>query len=276
MSAALGVLRRHPAIAVGGLIVLVVILASLLAPLLSPYDPSAQSLVTRLRPPGTDGHLLGTDRFGRDVLSRVLYGARVSLIVGPSAVLIALGIGLSLGLVAGYFGGKTDMVIGRIFDIMLAFPSILLALAIVAALGPSMLNMIVAIGLSMAPTFGRVIRSAVIGVRSRDYVAAAGALGARPLFIIVEHVLPNIVSSVLVVATVAIASAILVEATMSFLGLGVPPPTATWGSMVAEGKGLFLNAPWIVIASGVPITITVFGFSLLGDGIRDWLDPRSK
>jgi len=276
MNTALSILRRHPSIAIGGMIVLVVVGAALLAPWLSSYDPAAQNLIARLRPPGTPEHLLGTDRYGRDVLSRVLYGARVSLVVGPASVLIAVSLGLSLGLTAGYFGGRTDMLIGRIFDVMLAFPSILLALAIVAALGPSMGNMILAIGLSMTPTFGRVIRSAVIAVRARDYIASARALGAGHLFTIVTHVLPNILSSVLVVATVAIASAILVEATMSFLGLGVPPPTATWGSMVADGKGMFLNAPWIVISAGLPITITVLGFSLLGDGIRDWLDPRSK
>ncbi|MBN9036761.1 MAG: ABC transporter permease [Rhizobiales bacterium] len=268
-------LRRHPSIAIGGVIVLVVFAAALLAPWLSPHDPAAQNLVARLRPPGTAEHLLGTDRYGRDVLSRVLYGARVSLIVGPASVLIASILGLTLGLAAGYVGRKTDMLIGRVFDVMLAFPSILLALAIVAALGPSLGNMILAIGLSMTPTFGRVIRSAVIGVRARDYVASARALGAGHLFTIAVHVLPNILSAVLVVSTVAVASAILVEATMSFLGLGVPPPTATWGSMVAEGKGMFLTAPWIVISAGLPITVTVFGFSLLGDGIRDWLDPRS-
>jgi len=272
---ALAVLRRHPSIAIGGVIVLVVFAAALLAPWLSPHDPAAQNLVARLRPPGTAEHLLGTDRYGRDVLSRVLYGARVSLIVGPASVLIASILGLTLGLAAGYVGRKTDMLIGRVFDVMLAFPSILLALAIVAALGPSLGNMILAIGLSMTPTFGRVIRSAVIGVRARDYVASARALGAGHLFTIAVHVLPNILSAVLVVSTVAVASAILVEATMSFLGLGVPPPTATWGSMVAEGKGMFLTAPWIVISAGLPITVTVFGFSLLGDGIRDWLDPRS-
>jgi ABC-type dipeptide/oligopeptide/nickel transport system permease subunit len=276
VSQALSVLRRHPSIAVGGAIVLLVVLAALLAPWLAPFDPAQQQLVARLRPPGMMGHVLGTDRFGRDVLSRVLYGARISLIVGPASVLLAAAVGLTLGLVAGYFGGWLDMLIGRIFDVMLAFPSILLALAVVAALGPSLINMILAIGISMAPTFGRVIRSAVISVRARDYVAAAAALGSRHGATIITHIIPNVAPQALVVTTVAIASAILVEATMSFLGLGVPPPTATWGSMVADGKGMFLSAPWIVVSAGVPIVVTVLGFSLLGDGIRDWLDPRSR
>lgn len=258
----------------GAVLVVLVVLTAVLAPLLAPQDPNAQVLTDRLVGPGSDGHLLGTDQFGRDLLSRLIFGARVSLQAGVVAVAIGASVGLVLGLSAGYLGGWVDMVIGRLFDIILSFPTILLALAIVAVLGPSLVNTIIAIGVTTVPNYGRVLRSAVIAVRTREFIQASEAFGASSSYVLVRHALPNVLPPLIVVTSLGIAAAILVEATLSFLGLGVPPPTATWGSVINDGKQYLDLAPWISTLAGVAIVMAVLGFSLLGDGLRDVLDPR--
>jgi peptide/nickel transport system permease protein len=258
----------------GGLLVILVALTAVFAPLLAPHDPYAQELADRLVGPGERGHLLGTDQFGRDLLSRLIYGARVSLQAGVVAVAIGASVGLLLGLLAGYLGGWVDMVIGRVFDVILSFPTILLALAIIAVLGPSLTNTIIAIGVTTVPNYGRVLRGAVIAVRTREFIQASEAFGASSSYVLARHALPNVLPPLIVTTSLGIATAILVEATLSFLGLGVPPPTATWGSVINDGKQYLDIAPWISSLAGVAIVIAVLGFSLLGDGLRDVLDPR--
>lgn len=269
-------MRRNPLIWVGGVIVLTVVLTAIFANQLAPVDPSLQNLPKRLAAPGTNGYLMGADAFGRDVWSRVVHGARISLQVGLIAVGIGATIGLVLGLISGFFGGWIDMVVGRVMDVIMAFPSILLALAIVSALGPSLNNAIIAIGVTNIPRFCRVVRGSVMQLRERDFVQAAEALGATDLWIIVKHILPNILSPLIVISSLGIATAILVEASLSFLGLGVAPPTPTWGSMITDGKQYIDIAPWISIYSGGAIMLAVLGFNLLGDGLRDVLDPKMK
>jgi peptide/nickel transport system permease protein len=260
----------------GGSLVIFVVLVALFAPLLAPADPYAQDLGNRLVGPGSAGHLLGTDQFGRDLLSRLIYGARVSLQAGVIAVSVGASLGLVLGLMAGYFGGWVDLLIGRVFDVILSFPTILLALAIVAALGPSLTNMILAIGLTTVPNYGRVMRGAIIAVRSREFIQASESFGASDVYVMRRHVLPNVLPPLIVTTSLGIATAILVEATLSFLGLGVPPPTATWGIIINDGKQYLNIAPWISTLGGVGIVIAVLGFSLFGDGLRDVLDPRLR
>ncbi|HYM67972.1 MAG TPA: ABC transporter permease [bacterium] len=269
-------LRRHPPIITGGALVLLIGGMAVAAPLLAPHDPNQTHLILRLRPPGADGFPLGSDGFGRDVLSRLLYGARISLAVGVWAVGIGGAAGVLLGLVGGYAGGWADVVLGRIVDVIMAFPAILLALAIVAALGPSLPNSVVAIAVTMIPRFSRVIRGVVLAIRGLEFVQAAQALGSTPARIAVRHVLPNVLSPVIVLTSLGVGTAILVEASLSFLGLGVPPPTATWGSMITDGKEYMDIAPWVSGFSGAFIMAAVLGFNLLGDGLRDLLDPRLK
>lgn len=269
-------LVRHPALVIGGIIVSMVVLMALLAPALATHDPTKTALARRLEAPGQAGHLLGTDDFGRDVWSRLVFGARISLRVGLESVVIGLGFGLVAGLLAGFYGGSVDMVIGRVLDVILAFPGILLALAIVAALGPSLTSAIVAIGVTAIPRFALVTRGVVLSLREREFVLAARALGAPAGRILWREILPNTLSPVIVVASLSIATAILLEASLSFLGLGVSPPTPTWGSMIADGRAYMDSAPWIAGFSGLFIMVTVLGFNLLGDGLRDALDPRLR
>lgn len=260
----------------GGILVAFVVLVAVLAPVLAPTDPYTQDLGARLTGPGTPGHPLGTDQFGRDLLSRLIYGAQVSLQAGVIAVGVGATLGLVLGLVAGYFGGWIDLVVGRVFDVILSFPTILLALAIVAALGPSLTNMIIAIGLTTVPNYGRVMRGAIISVRAREFIQASESFGATDVYVMRRHVLPNVLPPLIVTTSLGIASAILVEATLSFLGLGVTPPTATWGIIINDGRAYLDIAPWISTLGGVGIVLAVLGFSLLGDGLRDVLDPRLR
>lgn len=261
---------------IGALLVLCVVLTAIFAPLLAPADPNLQNLGRRLAAPGSPGHLLGTDQFGRDLLSRLIYGSRVSLEAGVIAVAVGAGVGLVLGLSAGYLGGWVDLVIGRVFDVILSFPTILLALAIVAVLGPSLMTTIVAIGVTTIPTYGRVMRSAIITVRKREFIQASEAFGASSTYVMTRHALPNVLPPLIVTTSLGIATAILIEATLSFLGLGVAPPTATWGSVINDGKQYLDIAPWISSLAGVAIVVAVLGFSLLGDGLRDVLDPRLR
>jgi peptide/nickel transport system permease protein len=274
--------RRTRRFAAGGAVfVALLIVAALAAPLIAPADPIRQSLRGRLAAPtlaGADGkaHLLGTDHLGRDVLSRVIYGARVSLLVGFAAVIVGGLIGATLGLLAGFRGGWTDSVIMTIADAQLAFPFILLAIGIIAVLGPSFPTLIVVIGLSGWVTYARVLRSQVLVLRSREFVDAIHALGGSVTRVIARHVLPNVLSSLVVIATLELARAIVLEATLSFLGLGVQPPTPSWGGMVHEGREYLDSAWWISTAPGIVLMLTSIVVSRTGDWLRDLLDPTLR
>jgi peptide/nickel transport system permease protein len=268
-------LARSTSALVGGSILLVMVLAALGAPLISPYDPIKTSQRTSLESPSVT-HPMGTDRFGRDILSRVLWGGRLSLPVGFVSVLIAAVFGVSLGLLAGYHGGRLEAVIMRMVDLMLAFPGILLALAIVAILGSSLLNLMIAVGIASIPDYVRITRGTVLSIREREFVLAARTIGARDATIIVRHILPNILPPVIVLVTLGMASAIITGSTLSFLGLGIKPPTPEWGNMLDEGRGFLQRAWWVAFFPGLAIMLTVFSINLLGDGLRDALDPRLR
>jgi peptide/nickel transport system permease protein len=267
-------LRRRSA-AIGVVISLVAILASVLAAPLSPHDPLEQDLSRRNQPPGR-AYLLGTDDFGRDILSRIIWGSRVSLIVATAAIVIGMAVGAVVGFLAGYFGGAPETMLMRTMDIMMAFPTLLLAITLVAVLGRGLGNLIIAIGVANIPQFGRVVRGEVIRLRLLDYVDAARALGASSPRIIVRHLLPNAWPALIVLASLRVSVAILSEASLSFLGLGVPPPAPSLGTMVAEGQKFLLLAPWMSLVPGVAIMMIVLGMNLFGDGLRDALDPRLR
>ncbi|WP_050614066.1 nickel transporter permease [Bacillus testis] len=260
---------------VGTIIVIFFLLLAFLAPLIAPYDFKGQELANRLKPPSSD-HWFGTDDFGRDIFSRVVYGARISLWVGFFSVIGSLTVGCLLGIVAGYYGRWVDGIISRIFDIMLAFPSILLAIAIVAVLGPSLQNALIAIAIVNIPTFGRLIRSRVLSVKEEEYIVAAKAIGMGNGRILFQHVLPNSMAPIIVQGTLAIATAIIEAAALGFLGLGAEAPNPEWGKMLSDAKPFLTTAPWTMIFPGVAIMLTVLGFNLMGDGLRDALDPRMK
>jgi peptide/nickel transport system permease protein len=274
--------RRTRALALGGAVfVALLIVVALAAPLIAPADPIRQSLRGRLAAPtlsGADGkaHLLGTDHLGRDVFSRVIYGARVSLLVGFAAVVVGGLVGATLGLLAGFRGGWTDSMIMTLADAQLAFPFILLAIGIIAVLGPSFPTLIVVIGLSGWVTYARVLRSQVLVLRSREFVDAIHALGGSVARVIARHVLPNVLSSLVVIATLELARAIVLEATLSFLGLGVQPPTPSWGGMVHEGREYLDSAWWISTAPGIVLMLTSIVVSRTGDWLRDLLDPTLR
>jgi peptide/nickel transport system permease protein len=267
-------LRRKGAV-VGLVIIAVFVLMALFAPWVVPYDPTAQSW-TLVRKAPTAAHWFGTDEVGRDVLARVIYGARASLLAGVISVGIALAIGVPLGLMAGYLGGPVDMLLSRITDAMLACPFLILAIALAAFLGPSLGNAMIAIGITTTPIFVRLTRGQVLTVKVEDYVEAARAIGNPRWRIAVVHILPNILPPLLVQATLSIAAAIIAEASLSFLGLGQQPPTPSWGSMLNAAQRFLTNAPWIAIWPGLAIFLTVLSFNLVGDGLRDALDPRSR
>jgi peptide/nickel transport system permease protein len=266
---------RYGLLIVGAVVVGGMSLAALLAPWIAPYDPTALDVQRILQGPNPQ-HLLGTDALGRDVLSRMLFGARVSLWVGFVAVGLSVAIGLALGLVAGYFGGIVDEAIMRGVDVMLCFPSFFLILAVIAFLEPSLVNIMAVIGLTSWMGVARLVRAETLTLRERDFVAASKLAGARAPRIIFSHILPNAVAPVLVSATLGVAGAILVESSLSFLGLGVQPPMPSWGNMLMEGKDVLEIAPWLSIFPGLAILITVLGYNLLGESLRDILDPRLK
>ena len=269
-------LRRNKTAMVGLFIVCAMIFIAVFAPLLSPYDPAAISPTEAFLKPGVDGHIFGTDHIGRDLLTRVLFGARVSLIVAFGGTVVAGIIGVLLGLIAGYFGGIVDSVIMRIMDGMLAFPYILLAIILMTVLGDGIFNVILAIGIGNVPSFARVIRGEVHIIKNEEYCNAARVIGVSNARMLFTHILPNTISPLIVYATLGIAGAIISEAALSFLGLGISEPTASWGSILETGKNWLNTSPYIATYSGIFILVTVLGFNLLGDGIRDVLDPKMK
>jgi len=270
-----GALLRNPLAALGvGVVGLLVVLAAL-APDLAPHSPYAQDLARRLEPPSID-FLLGTDHFGRDLLSRVLYGTRTTLIVILLVAALSAPLGLVLGSVAGYFGGWLDRALMRLTDVFLAFPKLVLALALVAALGPGLENAIAAIALTAWPPYARVARAETLSLRERDFVNAARMAGAGPWRIVLRHLLPLCVPSVVVRATLDMAGVILIAAGLGFLGLGAQPPSAEWGAMIADGRRFVLDQWWVAAMPGLAILIVSLGFNLLGDGLRDALDPRQS
>jgi peptide/nickel transport system permease protein len=266
---------RDPRALTGLGVVVLLVFTALLAPWLAPKDPIAQDLMVMLEAPGP-GHWLGTDELGRDILSRLIHGTRISLYVGVVSVAIQLIAGTFLGLVAGYFGGKLDGIIMRVMDIILAFPSLLLTLAIAFALGKNLTNAMLAIGIVGIPGFARLVRGQVLTLRERDFIQAARALGGKDRWIIWQHILPNAAPPLIVQVSLSLAFAVLTEASLSFLGLGVAPPAPSWGSMLSMARGYMDSAPWLALAPGAAIFILVLGFNLLGDGIRDAFDPTMK
>jgi peptide/nickel transport system permease protein len=265
-----------------GLVVIVVATAmAVLAPAFAPADPIKNSLVERLTPPmwaagGTARHPLGTDTLGRDVASRLLYGARVSLIVGLSAVVIAGVLGVALGLVAGYYRGFTDDTLMRLGDVQLAFPVLVLAVAVLAVLGASLANVILVLGVTGWITYARIVRGETLSLRQREFVEAARALGASDHYLIWRHILPNVLAPVTVVATFSVARTIIAEASLSFLGLGIPPPAPSWGAMLDEGRNYITTGWWLALFPGLAILLLVLGINVVGDWLRDALDPRME
>ncbi|CRK81779.1 oligopeptide ABC transporter membrane protein [Neobacillus massiliamazoniensis] len=266
--------KNRLALAGLGIVVLFIFIA-IIAPWIAPYSYKEQILTERMQPPSSK-HWFGTDDFGRDIFTRILYGARISLWVGFFSVLGSVVIGTVLGIVAGYYGRWVDAIISRIFDIMLAFPSILLAIAVVSILGPSLQNALIAIAVINIPNFGRLVRSRVLSVKQEEFIMAARAVGMKDARILFHHILPNSISPVIVQATLAIATAIIEAAALGFLGLGAQPPSPEWGKMLADSKQYLVQAPWTLLFPGIAIMLTVLGFNLMGDGLRDALDPKMK
>jgi peptide/nickel transport system permease protein len=274
-------LARNPAAIAGAFILLMVIGAAVAAPYVAPHDPGRQSLIRRFTPPlwvpgGNIAYPLGTDQVGRDILSRIIYGARISLVVGVSAVVVSLVVGVTLGLLSGFFRGRVDAVIMTVVDVTLSFPQLLLALAFVAALGPSLLTIVVVLGLTGWERYTRVVRAEVLALREKDFVEAARAMGASPARLVLRHLLPNTFSSIIVMSTLQVAQAILQEAALSFLGVGTGSAHPTWGQMIALGRDFVSVAWWLATFPGLAILLTVLAINLVGDRLRDALDPRVR
>jgi len=262
-----------------GLVVLTVVLVSaVFAPVVAPQDPAAQDILHRLGPPFKDGsgHLLGSDNLGRDVLSRLIYGSRVSLLVGATSVLIAGGVGVVLGLLSGYYGGRVDSVISWLANVQLSFPFILLVIALVAVVGAGLLNVIIVLGIASWVVYQRVVRAEVLAIREREYIEAARVIGAKDGRILTRHILPNLLTPLIVIGTLQIAQMIIAESALSFLGLGVQPSIPSWGSMLADGRNYLTVAWWVATLPGIAIVITVLSINVLGDWLRDELDPRLR
>jgi peptide/nickel transport system permease protein len=267
--------RNNPTSLVGLAIFLAVILAAVFAPWIWPVDPLEQDVVERLVGPSL-AHPLGTDSFGRDVLARLLHAGRISLLIGVSSIALAMLAGSAIGIAAGYIGGWFDAMVTSLLDVLLSFPTLLLGLMVVAMLGSSVENLVLAIALTELAPFARVARAPTIALKNRDFIEAGRALGFSDLRLVVVHIIPNLMSDVIVVASLWLAAAIRTEASLSFIGLGVKPPTPTWGGMIREGFENILDAPWLAVAPGLAILITVLGINLLGDGLRDAIDPKVR
>ena len=268
--------RHNPLAAIGVVLVIVFVIFALFAPWIAPQDPAAINLPARLETP-SHAHWFGTDELGRDIFSRIIYGARISMLVGSCVVLASLGLGLIIGSIAGYYGGGIDRFVNIVLmNAFLSFPGILLAIAFVAFRGPGIFNLILALSLGGWVGYARLVRGQVLAAREREFVEAARALGAGDLRIVVHHILPNIIQPVIVQAAIGMAGAILAEATMSFLGLGVPPPTASWGAMLNDGRAHLFDAPHLVLFPALAVMLAVLSFNFIGDALRDYLDPRSR
>ena len=268
-------LFKNKAAVAGGIIILFYLAVAAFAPWLAPYDPYEINLDNRMHSPSLD-HWMGTDDKGRDILSRIIYGSRLSMGVGFASVLFGAVFGIVLGLVAGYYGRWVDSIVMRIIDVMLAFPGILLALAIISALGPSLINVTIAVGVFSVPLFARIVRGSTLEVKKLEYIDAIRSLGARDITIIFIHILPNILSPIIVQGSLRLATAILSAAGLSFLGLGAQPPSPEWGTMLSSGRDFLFSAPYMALFPGLAISILVLGFNIFGDGLRDALDPRMK
>ena len=268
-------LFRHRAAMVGMVALVIFAILAIAAPVITPYDPVHQQLSDALQNPSM-AHPLGTDYLGRDLLARILYGARYSLAIGFLAVAIGLAVGVPLGAISGYYGGWADMITQRLVDIVLSFPGFLLALSLVAVLGPGLENVIISVGVGAIPSFVRLVRASTLSIRQLTYIEAARAIGARSGIIVFRHVLPNALAPVIVQATLSLGSAILLAAGLGFLGLGVQPPTPEWGSMLGEGRNYIFSNPNMATFPGIAIFVAVISFNLMGDGLRDALDPRLK
>nr|WP_017473597.1 ABC transporter permease [Amphibacillus jilinensis] len=269
-------LLRNRFAALGLVIIFILIITAIFAPWIATHSPNAMDVSKSLLSPGQQGHLLGTDSYGRDTFSRIVYGSRISLIVGVSAVLFGAIFGSLLGLISGYVGGRTDSIIMRMVDGMMAFPFILLAIVLMTVLGQGLVNVVIAIGVSNIPGFARVFRGQVLSVKEAEYIEVTRSLGAKHGRILFKHIVPNSIAPLIVYATMSIAGAIISEASLSFLGLGIEPPTASWGSMLQEGKDFLVLSPQLATVSGLAILFTVLGINLFGDGLRDALDPKMK
>jgi peptide/nickel transport system permease protein len=268
-------LSRNPIIVIGAIVIVLMILVGTFAPYLAQHEPSKMNPRHRREAPSKE-FWLGTDRLGRDMLSRLIWGTRVSLVIGVLAVSVSLVIGLTIGMISGYYGGMLDEILMRIMDIIFAFPSLLLAIALIAVTGPSMRNIIFVVGLIRIPRFARILRGTVLSIKEKEFVEAARALSKSDIGIMLQHILPNCIAPLTVEASLSIATAIITESALSFLGIGVRPPTPSWGQMIADGRSELFTAPWIVIFPGLAIMLTVLGYNLLGDGLRDALDPRLR
>ena len=268
-------LKRNKAAIVGGVIVFLFVLVALLAPILAPYPPNEGDLALRLKPPSA-AHWLGTDALGRDILSRVIYGAQVSLQIQVAAVLIALVLGTLLGMFGGYYGGLTDNVIMRFMDILLAFPGIFLAISIIAVLGPGLLNLMLAAGIYSVPQFARIVRGSILSLKEKEFIEAARAAGESDTSILFRYLLPNSMAPIIIQTTLRMATVLLTASGLSFLGLGVQPPRAEWGAMLSTARPYLITSPHVATFPGLAIMLVVMGFNLFGDGLRDSLDPRLK
>jgi peptide/nickel transport system permease protein len=269
------VFNRNKTSWAGLILLLFMVSLAVLAPWISPYDPVDQSILERLNPASSE-HLLGTDQFGRDILSRILWGARISLSVGTISVLMGMAVGTVLGIFAGYKGKYWDYMIMGVMDVFMAIPTLLMGLMVVAVLGPNLVNLTIAIALTVAPRFARIARAPTISIKNRDFVEAGRAMGFSDLRIMAGHIFPNILGELIVMGSLWIATAVRIEASLSFIGLGVKPPTPTWGGMIREGFQNILSEPWISIYPGIFILVTVLAFNLLGDGLRDAIDPKLR
>ncbi|MFC4275939.1 ABC transporter permease [Achromobacter aloeverae] len=266
---------RRKAASFGAFVTLLVVLAAIFAPLLTHQDPNEQDILAQLSPPSAE-HFLGTDTFGRDVWSRILYGARVSLAIGVASIAVAMVVGGLLGILAGYRGGRVDRLIMSCMDMLLSFPSLVMGLLVVAVLGPSMGNLIIAIAFTAIAPFARIARAPTLAIKQRDFIEAGRALGYSDMRLMLRHILPNILDEILVLGSLWLATAIRTEASLSFIGLGVRPPTATWGGMIRDGFENMLDAPWLVIFPSIAILVIMVALNLLGDGLRDATDPKLR
>ena len=275
MIRALARARQNPTTTAGAVLTLLIVLAAILAPLIAPYDPTEQDIIARLQPPSAE-YWLGTDQFGRDILSRLMFGAQISLTVSLGAIAAAIAIGGIIGMVSGYIGGRFDLITMQAMDVLLSFPSLILGLIVVALLGPELINMVIAIALTAIAPFARIARAPTLVLKERAFVEAGHALGYSHTRIIFRHILPNILSELLVMGSLWMATAVRTEASLSFIGLGVKPPTPTWGGMTRDGFENILDAPWLAIFPGIAILLLVLGLNMVGDGLRDATDPKLR